>query len=30
MEVVDKIEGSETDHNDKPREEARIESVTLS
>jgi peptidyl-prolyl cis-trans isomerase B (cyclophilin B) len=29
MEVVDKIEGSETDHNDKPREEARIESVTL-
>ena len=30
MEVVDKIEGSETDKNDKPREEARIESVTLS
>ena len=29
MEVVDKIEGSETDHNDKPREEARIESVSL-
>jgi peptidyl-prolyl cis-trans isomerase B (cyclophilin B) len=27
MEVVDKIEGSETDHNDKPRDEARIESV---
>ena len=30
MEVVDKIEGSETDGRDKPREEARIESVTLS
>jgi peptidyl-prolyl cis-trans isomerase B (cyclophilin B) len=30
MDVVDKIEGSETDENDKPREEARIESVTLS
>jgi peptidyl-prolyl cis-trans isomerase B (cyclophilin B) len=30
MEVVDKIEGSETDHNDKPRDEARIETVTLS
>jgi peptidyl-prolyl cis-trans isomerase B (cyclophilin B) len=30
MEVVDKIEGSETDPNDKPRDEARIESVTLS
>jgi peptidyl-prolyl cis-trans isomerase B (cyclophilin B) len=30
MEVVDKIEGGETDQNDKPREEARIESVTLS
>jgi peptidyl-prolyl cis-trans isomerase B (cyclophilin B) len=29
MEVVDKIEGSETDQNDKPREEARIESVSL-
>jgi peptidyl-prolyl cis-trans isomerase B (cyclophilin B) len=29
MEVVDKIEGSDTDQNDKPREEARIESVTL-
>jgi cyclophilin family peptidyl-prolyl cis-trans isomerase len=29
MEVVDKIEGSETDHNDKPREEARIESVSF-
>jgi cyclophilin family peptidyl-prolyl cis-trans isomerase len=29
MEVVDKIEGSETDGRDKPREEARIESVTL-
>jgi peptidyl-prolyl cis-trans isomerase B (cyclophilin B) len=29
MEVVDKIEGSETDHADKPVEEARIESVTL-
>jgi peptidyl-prolyl cis-trans isomerase B (cyclophilin B) len=30
MEVVDKIEGSETDGRDKPREEARIERVTLS
>jgi peptidyl-prolyl cis-trans isomerase B (cyclophilin B) len=29
MEVVDKIEGSETDGRDKPREEARIDSVTL-
>ena len=29
MEVVDKIEGSETDHNDKPREEARIETVAF-
>jgi peptidyl-prolyl cis-trans isomerase B (cyclophilin B) len=29
MDVVDKIEGSDTDQNDKPREEARIESVTL-
>jgi peptidyl-prolyl cis-trans isomerase B (cyclophilin B) len=29
MEVVDKIEGSETDQNDKPREEARIERVSL-
>jgi peptidyl-prolyl cis-trans isomerase B (cyclophilin B) len=29
MEVVDTIEGSETDHNDRPRDEARIESVTL-
>jgi peptidyl-prolyl cis-trans isomerase B (cyclophilin B) len=29
MEVVDKIEGSETDQNDKPREEARIESVSF-
>ena len=29
MEIVDKIEGGETDQNDKPREEARIESVTL-
>jgi peptidyl-prolyl cis-trans isomerase B (cyclophilin B) len=29
MEVVDKIEGSETDGRDKPREEARIERVTL-
>jgi peptidyl-prolyl cis-trans isomerase B (cyclophilin B) len=29
MEVVDKIEGSETDHNDKPREEARIEKVSF-
>jgi peptidyl-prolyl cis-trans isomerase B (cyclophilin B) len=30
MEVVDKIEGSETDHSDKPKDEARIESITLS
>jgi peptidyl-prolyl cis-trans isomerase B (cyclophilin B) len=30
MEVVDKIEGGDTDQNDKPREEARIETVTLS
>jgi peptidyl-prolyl cis-trans isomerase B (cyclophilin B) len=30
MEVVDKIEGSNTDANDKPLDEARIESVTLS
>ena len=30
MEVVDKIEGSDTDHNDKPKDEARIESVDLS
>ena len=30
MEVVDKIEASETDARDKPREEARIESITLS
>ena len=29
MEVVDKIEGGETDARDKPVEEARIESVTL-
>jgi peptidyl-prolyl cis-trans isomerase B (cyclophilin B) len=29
MEVVDKIEGSETDQNDKPREEARIEGVSF-
>jgi len=29
MDVVDKIEGSDTDGNDKPREEARIEGVTL-
>jgi peptidyl-prolyl cis-trans isomerase B (cyclophilin B) len=29
MDIVDKIEGSETDHNDRPREDARIESVTL-
>jgi cyclophilin family peptidyl-prolyl cis-trans isomerase len=29
MEVVDKIEGSETDQNDKPREEARIEGVSV-
>jgi cyclophilin family peptidyl-prolyl cis-trans isomerase len=30
MEVVDKIEGLETDGRDKPRDEARIESVDLS
>ena len=30
MEVVDKIEASDTDHNDKPRDEARIESLTFS
>jgi peptidyl-prolyl cis-trans isomerase B (cyclophilin B) len=30
MEVVDKIEASDTDQNDKPREEARIETVSLS
>ena len=30
MEVVDKIEGGETDARDKPVDEARIESVTLS
>src|SRR3954467_241838 len=29
MDVVDKIEASDTDSNDKPREEARIESITL-
>jgi peptidyl-prolyl cis-trans isomerase B (cyclophilin B) len=29
MEVVDKIEGGETDQNDKPREEARIERVSF-
>jgi peptidyl-prolyl cis-trans isomerase B (cyclophilin B) len=29
MEVVDKIEGSDTDDRDRPREEARIERVTL-
>jgi peptidyl-prolyl cis-trans isomerase B (cyclophilin B) len=29
MEVVDKIEGSDTDQNDKPREEARIEGVSF-
>jgi peptidyl-prolyl cis-trans isomerase B (cyclophilin B) len=29
MEVVDKIEGGQTDQNDKPREEARIERVSL-
>src|SRR3954451_16259190 len=29
MDVVDKIEASDTDQNDKPRDEARIESVTL-
>jgi cyclophilin family peptidyl-prolyl cis-trans isomerase len=30
MDVVDKIEGLETDGRDKPRDEARIESVDLS
>jgi peptidyl-prolyl cis-trans isomerase B (cyclophilin B) len=30
MEVVDKIEASETDARDKPREEARIERISLS
>ncbi len=30
MDVVDKIEGSDTDQNDRPREEATIERVTLS
>ena len=30
MEIVDKIEGLETDGRDKPRDEARIESVDLS
>jgi peptidyl-prolyl cis-trans isomerase B (cyclophilin B) len=30
MEVVDKIEGGDTDDSDRPREEARIERVTLS
>jgi cyclophilin family peptidyl-prolyl cis-trans isomerase len=29
MEVVDKIEASDTDQNDKPRDEARIERVSL-
>ena len=29
MEVVDKIEASETDQNDRPREDATIQSVTL-
>jgi cyclophilin family peptidyl-prolyl cis-trans isomerase len=29
MDVVDKIEASDTDGNDKPREEARIESVSF-
>jgi cyclophilin family peptidyl-prolyl cis-trans isomerase len=29
MEVVDKIESSETDQNDKPRDEARIEQVSF-
>jgi cyclophilin family peptidyl-prolyl cis-trans isomerase len=29
MDVVDKIEASETDHNDRPRDDAVIESVTL-
>jgi cyclophilin family peptidyl-prolyl cis-trans isomerase len=29
MEVVDKIEASDTDHSDKPKDEARIESITL-
>ncbi len=30
MEVVDTIEGGDTDHADKPVQEARIESITLS
>jgi peptidyl-prolyl cis-trans isomerase B (cyclophilin B) len=30
MEVVDKIEASDTDHADRPREDAVIQSVTLS
>jgi len=30
MDVVDKIEGSETDHADKPRDEARIEKISFS
>jgi peptidyl-prolyl cis-trans isomerase B (cyclophilin B) len=29
MEIVDKIEGSDTDHNDRPREDATIQSVSL-
>ena len=29
MEIVDKIEGGETDHADKPVEEARIEKISL-
>jgi peptidyl-prolyl cis-trans isomerase B (cyclophilin B) len=29
MEVVDKIEGSDTDHNDRPRDDAVIERVSL-
>jgi cyclophilin family peptidyl-prolyl cis-trans isomerase len=29
MDVVDKIEASETDHNDRPREDATIEKISL-
>jgi cyclophilin family peptidyl-prolyl cis-trans isomerase len=29
MDVVDKIEGSDTDHNDRPKQDAVIESVAL-
>src|SRR6476620_5017421 len=30
MDVVDKIEGSDTDHNDRPAQDAVIEKITLS